>query len=102
MNRGNILPTGLVMILLFSPLLTTTIAAPLTVSRLQANQGATVDSWPTFHHDASRSGFASGAAPHSPLVLWSFGTHGSIESSPVIENGVVYISSEDGYTYALN
>ncbi len=65
-------------------------------------QSAAYDSWPTFHHDVARTGYTAGQAPVSPRILWSYQTAGQIESSPVIANGTVYFSSEDGYFYALN
>ena len=35
-------------------------------------------------------------------TLWSFATGGTVNSSPAVVNGVVYISSNDGTLYALN
>ena len=36
-------------------------------------------------------------------LLWSYATGGGIEySPPVVANGVVYVSSDDGKLYALN
>jgi outer membrane protein assembly factor BamB len=34
--------------------------------------------------------------------LWNYTTDSSVDSSPAIVNGVVYVGSEDGYVYALN
>lgn len=33
--------------------------------------------------------------------LWEFPTKGKIDSSPAIKNGVVYVSSQDGFLYAV-
>ena len=35
-------------------------------------------------------------------LLWSFATGGSVESTPAIENGVVYFGSADQHVYALD
>ena len=35
-------------------------------------------------------------------MLWSYTTGSTIESSPAVANGVVYIGSDDGNVYALN
>ena len=35
-------------------------------------------------------------------ILWSFATRSYVESSPVVANGVVYVTSDDGKLYALN
>jgi len=34
--------------------------------------------------------------------LWNFTTDSSVDSSPAVASGVVYVGSEDGYVYALN
>ena len=36
------------------------------------------------------------------LKLWNFTTGNSVESSPAVVDGVVYVGSEDGKIYALN
>ena len=35
-------------------------------------------------------------------LKWKFKTEGKIFSSPIVQNGLVYIGSEDGYFYAIN
>ena len=35
-------------------------------------------------------------------VLWSYATGGSVDSSPAVANGVVYVGSDDNSVYALN
>jgi outer membrane protein assembly factor BamB len=34
--------------------------------------------------------------------LWSYKTEGAVHSTPVVDNGVVYVGSLDGHLYALN
>ena len=38
----------------------------------------------------------------SGAELWNYTTGGSVDSSPAVVNGVVYIGSDDGNVYALN
>jgi hypothetical protein len=35
-------------------------------------------------------------------LLWSYTANGSVESSPAMANGAVYVGSDDGNVYALN
>jgi outer membrane protein assembly factor BamB len=35
-------------------------------------------------------------------LLWSYNTGYSVESSPAVENGLVYVGSDDRNVYALN
>ena len=41
------------------------------------------------------------AAPVEGSVFWSFETGGPVRSAPLISGGEVYVSSDDGYLYAL-
>ena len=34
-------------------------------------------------------------------LLWSYQTFGAVLASPVVTNGRIYISTEDGYVYVL-
>jgi outer membrane protein assembly factor BamB len=55
-----------------------------------------------FHGDLSRDG-ASASGGGSVLTLtWTYCTGGSIFSSPIAENGIVYIASTDSTLTALN
>ncbi len=38
----------------------------------------------------------------SGKLIWKFATGGSIEDSPAVADGLVYIESDDGYVYCLN
>ena len=61
--------------------------------------------WPQFHYDTAHSGCnpyetALSTSTVGNLVLdWIGGTAGAIESSPTVENGVVYIGSDDHDIY---
>ena len=57
----------------------------------------------TFHGDVARSGVYAGTGPREPAsVKWTFKASGPIVTSPVIADGVVYISSLGGHLYAID
>ena len=58
--------------------------------------------WPMFHADPSHSGVGTGSPVFTPTLLWKFTTGDSVNYSPVVANGIVYICSYDGNLYALN
>lgn len=83
--------------------------------RLGASRGAMDNSsdtgfgdWPTYVHDAGRSGAnlqerTLAASNASQLrVLWSAALGGADQATAVVHNGVVFVSSWDGYEYAFN
>ncbi|HEY7835638.1 MAG TPA: PQQ-binding-like beta-propeller repeat protein, partial [Ktedonobacterales bacterium] len=65
------------------------------------------DSWPTYMHDAQRTG-ASADTTLAPAnvaqlaVAWKTPTSGMIAAAPSLADGMVFIGSWDGYEYALN
>jgi parallel beta-helix repeat protein len=77
---------------------------PVTVSDLNITTPIVTEdySWPTFKHDAQRSGFTDSPAPESDQIFWRFKTEGPITSSPAVADGIVYVGSADGYLYAVN
>jgi len=58
--------------------------------------------WPVFRGAPRLLGRASGALPDSLKVLWRFKTGGEVKSSPVIDDGLVFIGSNDGNIYAID
>jgi outer membrane protein assembly factor BamB len=63
--------------------------------------------WRQFHNTASRRGLTN----HSGItrteskhlgVAWNMSTGGTVKSSPVIANGILYIGSDDGKLWAIN
>ena len=57
----------------------------------------------TFHGNAARTGVYESAGPAQLKgVKWAFKTGGAIVSSPVIADGVVYITSMDGHLFAID
>jgi outer membrane protein assembly factor BamB len=61
-----------------------------------------VDWWPMFHHDLGHTGYSTSKAPNTNNVLWSYSTGDSIDSSPSLIDGKVYVGSEDNKLYCLN
>src|SRR5215813_3054494 len=57
----------------------------------------------TFHGNVARTGVYDSPGPTQLKgVKWTFKTGAAIVSSPVIADGVVYISSLDGQLYAID
>jgi outer membrane protein assembly factor BamB len=57
--------------------------------------------WPVFRGNALQTGVADGMLPDQLDVLWKFTTKDSIDSTPAVAGGVVYVGSEDKFLYAL-
>ncbi|MET3028659.1 PQQ-binding-like beta-propeller repeat protein [Flavobacterium sp. UW10123] len=55
----------------------------------------------TFNAFTNRIFDGKGYQPLADLK-WKFKTEGKIFSSPIVQNGIVYIGSEDGYFYAID
>ena len=60
------------------------------------------EDWPMFHHDPAHSSAGTGNPVENPTLLWKYTAIGSIESSPAVANGVVYVGSDDDNVYALD
>jgi outer membrane protein assembly factor BamB len=59
--------------------------------------------WPMLQHDQAHTGTSAYVGPSSNTTNWIFGPIGGITSSPTVgSDGTVYITSSDGYMYALN
>jgi hypothetical protein len=58
--------------------------------------------WIMFRSDPSHSGVGTGNATLTPKLLWKYTDGTSIDSSPTVAGGIVYVGSEDGNVYALN
>jgi len=71
-------------------------------SRGETVQAADTDWWPMFHHDLGHTGTSTSAGPTTNNTLWTYTTGGSVDSSPAVAGGVVYVCSQDGEVYALN
>jgi outer membrane protein assembly factor BamB len=60
-----------------------------------------VSSWSQWRTDPAHSSTAQ-VGPSNLTVAWRFTTGGAISSSPSVENGVLYVGSQDKNIYALN
>ncbi len=58
-------------------------------------------SWPIFRGTRDLRGIAHTALADSLTLIWKFKTQGPIRSSAVIDDGLVFIGSADGYVYAI-
>jgi len=61
-----------------------------------------VDWWPMFHHDRGHSGYSSSMAPDARNLIWNYTTGGTVDSSPAVVDGKVYVGSWDNNVYCLN
>jgi outer membrane protein assembly factor BamB len=60
------------------------------------------DDWLYFRGNALQTGLASSSLPDEIDVLWKFETKDSIEGTPAVARGVVYIGSTDENLYAID
>ncbi len=58
--------------------------------------------WPQYRGGPAHTGVAHEHLPDTLELRWTFKTEGSVRSSPVIEDGRVFIGSDDGNVYALD
>jgi outer membrane protein assembly factor BamB len=74
------------------------------VSGINITQAAVTNlyEWSTLQYDEGRTGYTESPAPDSNQTFWKFQTGGPIKSSPVVSAGMVFVSSTDGYLYAVN
>ena len=61
----------------------------------------TDSSWPMFRHDAVRSSIGLGG-PSNLTLVWKYATEGAVMSSPSIEDGILYVGSQDKKVYAID
>jgi outer membrane protein assembly factor BamB len=57
--------------------------------------------WPQFRGDAALTGVARDPLPARPALAWTFEAGESVESTPAIAAGTVFVGSLDGHLYAL-
>jgi parallel beta-helix repeat protein len=58
--------------------------------------------WTMFKGNAERNGFTDSPAPENNQVFWKFQTGGPVTESPAVADVIVFVSSTDGYLYAVN
>ncbi len=75
-------------------------------SQFASYAASSVDDWPIFRHEASNTGFSSGAAPTSSVIqLWNYTLDvGSLSAPayPVVAGGLVYVCSVDYSVYCFD
>jgi outer membrane protein assembly factor BamB len=65
-------------------------------------QSAYADEWSMFMHDVSHTGVAEETVEPPLILVWKYKTDGSIYSTPAVSGGIVYITSDDSFVYALD
>lgn len=58
--------------------------------------------WSMFHSNPTHDGVGTGDPLYSLTQLWNYTTDDSVNSSPAVVDGVVYVASYDRNIYALN
>jgi hypothetical protein len=58
--------------------------------------------WPQFRRNHDLTGVAPGAGPATLKVLWTYEVGSSIDSSPAVSGGVVYVGSLGGDLVAVD
>jgi parallel beta-helix repeat protein len=64
--------------------------------------GSTQYPWPMFHSNLCHTGYSESPAPSSNQRLWNYTTGSSVESSPAVAGGRVYVGSDDNRVYCLD
>jgi outer membrane protein assembly factor BamB len=59
------------------------------------------DWWPMYNHDPLNSGFSTSNAPNNGTLRWIFKANYTV-SSPVVDEGMVYVGSNHGFLYCLD
>ncbi len=77
------------------------LAQVLTVPFASAEDNAD-DNWSMFHHDLNHVGVSNSTVGNGAEVLWVHPTGWSVWSSPVTQDGCVYVGSKDKNIYCLN
>lgn len=61
------------------------------------------EDWPTYHHDATRTGYLPGERDPGQLVKsWSGQLDGAVYAEPLVVNGMVIVATEGDSLYALD
>ncbi len=56
----------------------------------------------TFRGSSNRNGVFESEDIAKPTLKWKYRTTGQVYSSPVVDNGTLYVGSNDSYLYAIN
>jgi outer membrane protein assembly factor BamB len=74
----------------------------LAVTAILANSAACFADWPLFRGDPLMTGVGSAKLPEQLEERWTFKAGDTIEGSPAVVDGVVYVASLDKHLYALD
>jgi len=58
--------------------------------------------WPMMCHDSARSGIADTPGPSAGTVAWAAQLGGSVDGSPIVVGGRIYVGSSSGEFFCLN
>jgi len=58
--------------------------------------------WPMFRHDPNHTGYSTSYGPTTNETLWSYSPGGTVQSSPAVAGGRVYVGSCDNNVYCLD
>lgn len=75
--------------------------SPATVVEVEPRAMVTPAAWPQFRGNQAQTGCVAGHLPDRLQLAWRFQTQDEIKSSPVIQDGRVYVGSSDEHVYAL-
>jgi outer membrane protein assembly factor BamB len=78
------------------------LSASLLFSSSHVYASETIDDWPMLGHHLNHSGYSTSATPSTNNTQWSYSTGGSVDSSPAVVAGLVYVGSADDNVYCLN
>jgi outer membrane protein assembly factor BamB len=83
-------------VVILSAILVVAFCATSTV--FSANAASSEDDWPMFHHDLAHTGYSTGSALTTPVVLWA--SPKGYGGSPIVANGYVYLL-DSGNVYCV-
>jgi len=92
---------GVIITLLVATLIIVAPQIPSFAGAAGAAASGPASQWNTFHGNTARTGWAAGPAPVHNDTIWTFDTGGSVQSSPVIFGGSLFIGSDSGRLFAL-
>lgn len=74
----------------------------LTSAAVSSSAEIRENEWPMFGQNPQRTGFVDVEGPEYGNPIWSFEAGDVITSSPTVSKGHVFVTSHDGYLYALD
>jgi outer membrane protein assembly factor BamB len=78
------------------------VAGSLLASSTPASSDQVGDNWPMYRGALNHTGTGNTTPASGTDPTWTYTTGGSVQSSPAVANGCVYVGSGDDYVYCLN